>query len=128
MSLINEVPKHPLLIFLEAAIRCNLRVTILDSNTAETPVYRSNQLSDIIERLDEILNAVIEIRVGRFDWMKSTNGVVAFIYFNKDDTNFVPRLPNSNGMRIAENAEEILKKLYDESQFFHNIGYYDAKK
>jgi hypothetical protein len=128
MSIKNCIPKHPLLIFLEAAINSNLHVTILDSNTADTPVLRSKNIDEIIDRLDEILNAVIQVRVGKYDWISSKYGIVAFIYFNKGDRNFIPKIPNPSGMKVADNAEDILKKLYNDSQFFHNIGYYDAEK
>lgn len=133
MSLTNDVPKHPLLIFLEAAIRCNLRVTILDSNTAETPVLCSRDIHDIIYNLDEIQNAVIRIQRGHFIGstpLTPTNtpnnlGIIAYIYYNQGDRNFVTKMPES----LLNHTDYILlQKLYDESQFFHNIGYYDAKK
>lgn len=133
MSLINEVPKHPLLIFLEAAIRCNLRVTILDSNTAETPVLCSKNIFDIIYHLDEIQNAVIRIQRGYFIGSTPLNpsntpskkGIIAYIYYNQGDKNFVTKIPESS---LNQTDYILLQKLYDEPQFFHNIGYYDAKK
>lgn len=128
MSINDCIPKHPLLIFLESAINSNLYITILDSNTADTSVIKSRNINEIVEKLDEILNAVIQVRVGRYDWLSSKYGIVALVYYNNGDKNFVAKIPNPNGMQVADDAEDILKKLYNESQFFHNIGYYDAQK